>query len=64
MANEDETEGKLKDLGGKVKEEVGDLTGDEEMKTEGQADQVEGKAQNAWGDLKEDVKDALDDDKK
>ena len=56
--NEDQVEGKAKDISGKVKEEVGDLTGNDEMKTEGQADQIEGKVQNAWGDAKESVKKA------
>lgn len=57
MANEDQTEGKAKDLKGKVKEEAGDMSGNDEMKHEGQADQVEGKAQKTWGDAKEDAKD-------
>ena len=53
MANDDQAKGKAKDIGGKVKEEVGDLTGDDKMKTEGQADQVEGKVQKKWGDVKD-----------
>jgi uncharacterized protein YjbJ (UPF0337 family) len=59
MANEDQTKGKAKDIGGKVKEETGDLTGNDDMKHEGQADQAEGKVQNGVGD----VKDSLSDDK-
>ncbi|MEM7641784.1 MAG: CsbD family protein [Pseudomonadota bacterium] len=56
MSNEDQAEGKGKDLAGKVKEEAGNLTGDEEMKREGQADQAEGKIQKGLGDLKEKIK--------
>ena len=56
MANEDQTDGKAKDIGGKVKEEAGDLLNDEQMKRDGQADQVEGKVQNGYGDAKESVK--------
>jgi uncharacterized protein YjbJ (UPF0337 family) len=56
MANEDQTKGKGKDVGGKLKEEAGDLTGNEDMKREGQADQVEGKAQKGLGDAKESLK--------
>ncbi|WP_298435605.1 CsbD family protein [uncultured Jannaschia sp.] len=56
MANEDQTEGKTKDITGKIKEEAGDLTGNDKMKHEGQADQVEGKVQKGVGDLKEDIK--------
>ena len=47
MANEDQFEGKTKDIGGKVKDEVGDATGNDKMKHDGQADQVEGKVQKA-----------------
>jgi uncharacterized protein YjbJ (UPF0337 family) len=57
MANEDQVEGKTKDVGGKVKEEVGDATGNDKMKHEGQADQVEGKVQKAAGDTKDKLSD-------
>ncbi|UWQ22768.1 CsbD family protein [Jannaschia sp. W003] len=57
MANEHQTEGKGKDLGGKLKEEAGDLLGNDKMKREGQADQVEGKVQKGYGDAKEKLKD-------
>lgn len=57
MTNDDQTEGKAKDIGGKIKEEVGDFTGDKDMKAEGQADQVEGKVQKKVGDVKEAFKD-------
>ena len=53
MANSDQTEGKAKDVGGKVKEEVGDATGNDEMKRDGQGDQVEGKVQKGVGDAKD-----------
>lgn len=57
MANEDQTEGKTKDIGGKLKEEAGDLTNNEDMKREGQADQAEGKVQKGVGDAKEKLSD-------
>ncbi len=53
MANEDQVKGKAKDIGGKVKEEVGEATGNDEMKHEGQADQAEGKVQKGVGDAKD-----------
>ncbi|WGH79730.1 CsbD family protein [Jannaschia ovalis] len=56
MANEDQAEGKGKDIAGKVKEEVGDATGNDEMKHEGQADQAEGKLQKFIGDVKDKLK--------
>lgn len=60
MADHDRVEGSAKNMGGKVKEAAGDLTGDHKLKAEGKADQVEGKVQNAVGG----VKDSLRDDKR
>jgi uncharacterized protein YjbJ (UPF0337 family) len=57
MANEDQTEGKAKDIGGKLKEEAGDVTNNEDMKHEGQADQAEGKVQKGVGDAKDKLSD-------
>ena len=53
MTNDDQTEGKAKDIGGKIKEEVGAATGNKDMEADGQADQIEGKVQNKVGDVKE-----------
>ena len=49
----DRTEGSMKQMGGSVKEGVGNLVGDQKMKREGQADQTEGKLQNSWGSAKD-----------
>ncbi|HUF05977.1 MAG TPA: CsbD family protein [Candidatus Binatia bacterium] len=59
----DRVEGPLKEAGGKVKEEWGDLTDDASTEAEGKADQVEGNVQNTWGEAKDDARDALDDDR-
>lgn len=59
MADHDRIEGAAKNIGGKIKEAAGKLTGDEKLKAEGRADQVAGKVQNAVGG----VKDALKGDK-
>jgi uncharacterized protein YjbJ (UPF0337 family) len=59
----DRIKGPLKEAGGKVKEEWGDLTDNEETEAEGQADQVEGNVQNKWGEGKDTVRDAADDDR-
>ena len=59
----DRIKGPLKEAGGKVKEEWGDLTDNEETEAEGQADQVEGNVQNKWGEGKDTVRDAVDDDR-
>src|SRR5690606_21005446 len=60
MPDHDRGEGSAKQMGGKVKEAAGDLTGDQKLKAEGKADRMEGKVQNAVGG----VKDALRDDKR
>ena len=57
MADHDRIEGAAKNIGGKVKEAAGKLTGDEKLKAEGRAEQVEGKVQNAVGGLKDTLRD-------
>jgi uncharacterized protein YjbJ (UPF0337 family) len=49
-------EGLSDQLGGKVKEGAGDLTGDKKLKSEGVVDQVKGKVQNAVGGIKDAIK--------
>lgn len=56
MADHDRIEGAATNMGGKIKEAAGDITGDEKMKTEGKADQVEGKVQNTVGGVKDSIK--------
>lgn len=63
IVDSDRIEGPLKEAGGKVKEEWGDLTDDASTEAEGQMDQAEGKLQNEWGETKDDVRDAVDDDR-
>lgn len=53
MPDHDRIEGAAKNIGGKIKEAAGKLTGDEKLKAEGRADQVAGKVQNAVGGLKD-----------
>jgi uncharacterized protein YjbJ (UPF0337 family) len=57
MGLDDKIENKLDEVKGNAKEGVGDATGDESLKTEGQADQVGAKV----GQAGEHVKDALGD---
>jgi len=56
--NKDQVKGELKDLGGKVQEEVGKLIGSKEQQAKGLKEQAKGKIQKAVGDLKEAVKKA------
>lgn len=50
---ENQFEGTAKDIGGKVKDGIGGLTGDESLQAEGKADQAAGKAQKLYGSAKE-----------
>ena len=53
MPDHDRIEGVAKNMGGKIKEAAGKLTGDEKLQAEGRAEQVAGKVQNAVGGLKD-----------
>lgn len=57
MPDHDRVEGAGKNLGGKLKEAAGKVTGDEKLKAEGRADQVEGKVQNTVGGIKDSLRD-------
>ncbi|PQZ80829.1 MULTISPECIES: CsbD family protein [unclassified Brevundimonas] len=57
MPDHDRVEGAARNIGGKIKEAAGKLTGDEKLKAEGRADQVAGKVQNAVGGLKDTLRD-------
>ncbi|WP_428154415.1 CsbD family protein [Brevundimonas sp.] len=57
MADHDRIEGAAKNIGGKIKETVGKVTGDTKLQAEGKADQVEGKVQNTVGGVKDSLRD-------
>jgi uncharacterized protein YjbJ (UPF0337 family) len=61
--DKDRIEGKLEDIKGRVKRQVGEWTGDEKTQAEGAAEQAKGKIQNAWGKAKDAGRDMLDRDK-
>ncbi|PZQ97747.1 MAG: CsbD family protein [Cereibacter sphaeroides] len=54
--DKDRIAGAAKTVGGKVKEAVGKVTGDQKLQAEGKADQVAGKVQNAYGGAKDALK--------
>lgn len=58
--NKDQIKGTAKDIGGKIQEEAGKITGSKEEQAKGLANQVEGKIQKGVGDAKEAIKDAAD----
>jgi uncharacterized protein YjbJ (UPF0337 family) len=54
--DKDRMKGAATRTGGKIKQAVGDMTGDTKMQTEGKMDQAKGKAQNAVGSAKDALK--------
>ena len=58
--NKDQIKGTAKDLGGKVQEKAGELTGSDKQQLKGLKNQVEGKIQKGVGDVKEAFDDAKD----
>jgi uncharacterized protein YjbJ (UPF0337 family) len=51
--DKDRVKGSATNLGGKMKEGAGKLSGDEKLRTEGVMDQIKGKVQNMFGGLKD-----------
>jgi uncharacterized protein YjbJ (UPF0337 family) len=58
--SEEHVKGGLEKVGGRIKEAVGALVGDEGLKAEGQFDQVKGGVHQAWGDVKDAAKNVAD----
>lgn len=58
--DDDRIDGSAKNLGGKLKKGLGNLTGDAKLQREGEADQIKGKAQNAIGGIKDSAREKLD----
>src|SRR5262249_36765829 len=57
----DKVKGKMEDIKGRIKRQVGEWTGNQRRQDEGTRDQIRGKAQNAWGNVKEGARDLTDD---
>jgi len=54
--NKNQVKGALKDVAGKVQEEVGKLVGSKEQQAKGLGKQIAGKAEKTYGDAKETIK--------
>jgi uncharacterized protein YjbJ (UPF0337 family) len=61
MRYEDEVKGKGKQVKGAVKEELGKLTRDRNLKDSGTADRVEGNVQEGFGRTKRRIGEAVED---
>lgn len=59
--NRDELEGKAKEIKGRVKQGVGDITDDQVLHDEGVADEAEGEVQKGFGKAKRKVGEAIED---
>ena len=60
MWNKNERDGKIDQAKGRVKQAVGDLTGNEKLKAEGQVDEAGGKAEEAVGQIKREAGTAIE----
>jgi uncharacterized protein YjbJ (UPF0337 family) len=54
--NEDQVQGEVKDVGGKVEETAGDIAGDGELQRNGLLDQLAGKLQRLFGTVEREAK--------
>ncbi len=61
MPNNDELAGKVDQLKGKLKQEVGKATGDQDMHDEGVADEAGGELREGFGTAKRKVGEAIED---
>jgi uncharacterized protein YjbJ (UPF0337 family) len=61
MWNKDEVQGKADQAKGKIKEVVGDLNNDEQLRDEGTADKAAGQVEEAYGKGRRKVGDAIKD---
>ncbi len=57
MVDENQVEGTARDIGGKIQDAAGGLTGDADTQASGKWNQVAGKAQKSFGDAAEEVRD-------
>jgi uncharacterized protein YjbJ (UPF0337 family) len=60
VMNKDELEGKAKEIKGRVKQGVGDVTNDERIRDEGVADEAEGNVQKNFGTAKRKVGETIE----
>jgi uncharacterized protein YjbJ (UPF0337 family) len=58
VMNKNQVNGTVKDIAGKVQEEVGKLVGSNEQQAKGLGKQLSGKVEKVYGDAKQAVKDA------
>jgi uncharacterized protein YjbJ (UPF0337 family) len=60
IINRDEVKGKFEQGKGKIKDKVGELTGDQRLETEGEAEHAKGETRESWGKFKRGVSNVVD----
>jgi uncharacterized protein YjbJ (UPF0337 family) len=61
MWNKDEVEGKGKEIKGRVKDKVGEWTGNRDLEAEGEAEHAEGEVQNNFGEARRKAGEVVED---
>ena len=56
MVDENRVEGGAKNIGGKIEDAIGGLTGDTSTQAKGKANQAEGKIQGTYGEVLDEVR--------
>lgn len=59
MVDENQFEGRARDIGGKIQDAVGGLTGDAATQAKGKWNQATGKAQSTFGDAADELRDNI-----
>jgi uncharacterized protein YjbJ (UPF0337 family) len=54
--NKDQVTGKVEQAAGRVKQEVSEIVGNQELANQGVVEQVKGAARETWGNVKDAVK--------
>jgi uncharacterized protein YjbJ (UPF0337 family) len=60
IVDKDQIKGRMKEAKGKIKEETGRMTGNENFRDKGKIEKGIGKVQSKYGDLKSDIKKDLE----
>jgi uncharacterized protein YjbJ (UPF0337 family) len=55
--DKDRIKGKMDEVAGRAKRQVGEWTGDKQTQGEGTMKEIKGKAENAWGKIKDGARD-------
>lgn len=59
--DKDRIKGKIDEVSGRAKRQVGEWTGDTKSQGEGVMDEVKGRVENTWGKIKDKARDLHDD---